>query len=533
MKAYQDLLKHILENGTSKGDRTGTGTLSVFGHQMRFNLSEGFPMVTTKKTFWKGTVQELLWFISGSTDVTVLQSQGVQFWNSWVDEDNTIGPGYGKQMRAIEHIIPIVPKIFKKPLVIPRVQLPTTEFKFGSATGKYSFRIGDKIQTKTSGVALVAEEIKPLKGERRTTWRVVFQATGSSRVVTYRDLIDGTIKDPFLRTVFGVGYMGNFDERDPHLKELLKVWERMLRKCYGEKLGFKADTGEDGIHVSNDWHCFATFQKEVKKIPGWELKLENPKDYVLDKDILWASNRFGKDTCIWASRDERRINSKTEKMVQATNAEGITHFFKGISELAQKIGMSKSMVQNCLSGKTNEFRGWRNFAQIQVPDGHVLRYRKIDQLALVIASIKHNPDSRRHIISLWNIHDVDRMQLPPCHGNMIQFYVANGKLSCQMYQRSADVFLGLPVNIASYALLTHMIAQECGLGVGDLIITIGDAHLYTNHIEQAKECLAREPRPLPKLVLNSEIKRITDFNLEDCRLEGYDPHPLIKAPVAV
>jgi thymidylate synthase len=264
MQQYLTLLSDILERGTDKSDRTGTGTRSIFGYQMRFDLSEGFPLVTTKKLHLKSIIYELLWFIRGETNVRWLQERGVTIWDEWADENGDLGPVYGSQWRS------------------------------------------------------------------------------------------------------------------------------------------------------------------------------------------WPA-----------------------------------------------------------------------------PDG-----RHIDQLQGVIDQIKSRPDSRRHIVSAWNPAEVDNMALPPCHA-LFQFYVADGKLSCQLYQRSADTFLGVPFNIASYALLTHMVAQVTGLGVGDFVHTLGDAHVYANHFEQARLQLTREPRPLPRLVMNPDRKRIEDFVFEDFAFEGYDPHPGIKAPIAV
>ena len=264
MRQYLDLLSHVLENGTAKDDRTGTGTLSVFGHQMRFDLAEGFPVPTTKKLHMKAVICELLWFLRGDTNVAWLQERGVTIWDEWADERGELGPVYGHQWRS------------------------------------------------------------------------------------------------------------------------------------------------------------------------------------------WPT-----------------------------------------------------------------------------PDG-----RSVDQIAAVIESIRTNPDSRRHIVSAWNVADIDSMALPPCH-TMFQFYVADGRLSCQLYQRSADVFLGVPFNIASYALLTMMVAQVCELEPGEFVHTLGDAHLYLNHLDQARLQLTREPRALPRLRINPDRKGIDDFAPSDFELVGYDPHPGIKAPIAV
>jgi thymidylate synthase len=264
MQQYLDLMRHVRENGTLKADRTGTGTYSVFGHQMRFDLSAGFPLVTTKKVFLKGIIHELLWFLAGSTNISYLTDHNVHIWDEWADEHGELGPVYGSQWRS--------------------------------------------------------------------------------------------------------------------------------------------------------W-------------PG--------------------------------------------------------------------------------------------------PDGGT-----IDQIEALVEGIRTNPDSRRHIVSAWNVAEVNHMALPPCH-TLFQFYVADGKLSCQLYQRSADIFLGVPFNIASYALLTMMIAQVCDLEVGDFVHTMGDAHLYTNHLEQTDLQLSRSPLPLPQMRLNPDVKDIFGFVYEDFELTGYECHGAIKAPIAV
>ena len=305
MKQYLDLLADIKANGTKKSDRTGTGTISVFGRQLRFDLNEGFPAMTTKKLFLRGIIHELLWFLKGSTNIKYLVDNDVHIWDEW----------------------------------------------------------------------------------------------------------------PY----------------------------RAYLKSQGKTV---PDSGSD----------------------EWQTGI---KEFVA------------------------RIKEDDE-------------FARQYGELGPVYGYQ-----------------WRNWP---APDG-----RHIDQITQAIETLKHNPDSRRIIVSAWNVADVEEMAkagLPPCH-LLFQFYVADAKLSCQMYQRSADTFLGVPFNIASYALLTMMVAHVTGLELGDFVHTFGDTHLYLNHLEQVDLQLSREPRALPRMVLNPNVKSIFDFTIEDFTLENYDPHPSIKAPIAV
>ncbi len=312
MKEYLDLLKRISEEGATKGDRTGTGTKSVFGHQMRFDLREGFPLLTTKKVFLKGIIYELLWFLRGETNIGYLLRNGVHIWDN-------------------------------------------------DAYRYYCERASE------SGVEAIARD---------------------------------------------------------------------------EFMALAADSESDS-----------------------------------------------------------KADLKAKKNSKNSPIEGYNY-----GDLGPVYG--------------SQWRSWSG------ADGST-----VDQIRDVLETIKHSPNSRRMIVSAWNVAQIDHMALPPCHV-MFQFYVADGRLSCQLYQRSADTFLGVPFNIASYALLTMMIARECGLEVGEFIHTLGDTHLYLNHMEQVEEQLSREPRALPTMHLNGDVKSIFDYKYEDFKLEGYDPHPAISAPMS-
>ena len=314
LHTYLELLRDVLDNGVRKEDRTGTGTLSVFGRQMRFDLSKGFPLLTTKRVPFRLIVSELIWFLRGDTNIRYLLRYNNHIWNEWA---------------------------FKRWVESPEYDGP--------------------------------------------------------------DMTD-----------FGLR-----SQRDEAFKRL------------------------------------------------YEQEMEKFVHRVLEDDAFAA--RYG--------------------------------------ELGYIYG--------------KQWRQWKTSAG-----------GTIDQIREVIDGIRRNPDSRRLIVTAWSPEDLPHMALPPCH-TLFQFYVAEGKLSCQLYQRSADIFLGVPFNIASYALLTHLIARECGLDVGEFVHTLGDAHIYVNHLEQVRTQLGREPRPLPALKLNPDKTSVFDFEVEDIRVEGYNPHPAIKAPVAV
>lgn len=532
MIEYHKLLKQVLDNGVYKMDRTGTGTISVFGTQNRYNLQNGFPVVTTKEMFIKGAIGELLWFIEGNTNAKYLQEKyGVKFWNAWANTENgELGPLYGKQLRNIEHSYWVEPKL--------RIQTSeelatTTTFDknilvdYSSGSSVY---LGKTINTRECGLCTVIKEISKPSG--RSQFDVKFHDTGYVRRVEYAAVQTDTIKDPYFRSVFGVGYYGEFEE-DAHTTILKTTWREMLRRCYNTESESYKSYGAKGIHVHYDWLCFANFNIDARKLTNWHCRLEYGSEYELDKDVRYAANYYSKETCMWASKLEQGYNTSTNRPFKGLNPAGEEIFFKSVCEAKRKYDLNISAVHRCLNGELKTHHEWTAFEYV-TEEGKVCRTRVIDQLKEVIAEIKHNPTSRRLVISLYNPHEVDKMNLPPCHGNMIQFFVDDeNRLSLQMYQRSGDLFLGVPVNITSYALLLSMVAQVTGLKPYEFIHTIGDAHLYINHIEQAKLQLSRDPLELPSLELNPNIKDIFDFKYEDFKLINYNHYPKIAAEIAV
>lgn len=459
MRQYQQLLCDVLNLGVDRSDRTGTGTRSLFGYQMRFELAAGFPLLTTKKMFTKGMVDELLWFLSGSTNVNDLNARSQHWWTPWQRSDGGLGPIYGEQYRKSRWFYTVDPVIFDPPEV-------TYE------------------EGKVFGVGIMDTDAR-------------------------------------------LGKVGNSDA-DAVLKT---TWREMLRRCYckTDKSSY-ASYGAKGYHVCDRWLTYSNFAEDAVKLINWEMKAEYPGFYSLDKDILKASNRYGPDTCMWASYEEQGWNTSTGAPFSATK-DGVELIFPSIGEMVREYGVAPSAVHRCLKGGLKTHHGWSDFRYLD--SATTFRFREVDQLKLAVATAKHNPQSRRNIINLWHTPAMQHAELPCCHGSVIQLYVANGELSLHLYQRSVDSFIGLPVNIASYALLTMMLAQVTGLKPGTLVWTGGDVHLYHNHFDQAKLQVTHQPFDLPKMVIKNRGQAIDQFEYSDFELVGYEAHPHIKAEVAV
>lgn len=443
MKQYHDLLKYVLENGVEKKDRTGTGTLSVFGYQMRFDLRQSFPLVTTKKVFWKGVVEELLWFLRGETNIKSLVDKGVHIWDAWASPSGELGPVYGWNWRHWG----ARPMAIKQPL--PKLR----------------------------------KELEP----------------------TYLGVANGANKE------------GNL---------LKKTWEGMISRCYNKKdIGYHL-YGGCGVAVCDRWLEFQAFAEDAEKLPNWELKKKNPRKYVLDKDGIGSGFLYSPENCQWITQQEN-ANLKNNKIITVRHVESQQEFsFTNPVTFCKSHGFTDKNFSDLWTGNKNaKVRNGFELVSVKQNNG-------VDQIANVIEQIKTNPDSRRLIVSAWNVGVIDEMALPPCH-SFFQFYVMNNELSCQLYQRSGDIFLGVPFNIASYSLLTLMVAQVTGLKPGFFVHTLGDAHIYKNHIDQVNEQLLREPLPLPRVELEPSIMNIDDFRSEHIKLINYSSHAAIKAPIAV
>lgn len=529
MKSYQELLLDVLLNGRLVPNRTGIDTLSVFGRMFRHDLKKGFPLLTTKRVPPRSVATELIWMLRGETTLKFLHENNVKVWDANAGstaDDADLGPVYGKQLRRI------VSSQWVEPRVEEHKPTYTTAYDraiFIDKTPAKTALLGREVETGDGPCTVIKELPDP---GAHTKFLVKFHRSGATRIVSYNDVQSGKIMDVWAPRVEGVGCYGEYDYNDPDVPTLLPIWRDMLGRCYDVKDTSYAAYGGAGVHVDMSWQIFANFLRDAKKLPNWLLKKEYPALYSIDKDARHAANRYNAENCMWATKEEQALNTSTGTPFTAISPDGREVLFRSFGEAVREHGLNQSAVHRCLNGKLHTHHGWSNFAYLSQP-GKVLRTRIFDQLRQVIASLKHDPTSRRHLITLWNPAEIDQMKLPPCHGIATQFNVSDGRLNCMMTQRSADYFLGAPWNIASYALLTHILARRTGLEPGELVIAFGDLHLYTNHLDQAREQLSRAPRELPTLKIVQDRKEPEDHMPDDFVFEGYNPHPAIKGDMAV
>jgi len=560
MKQYLDMLSKIMEEGyDTANDRTGVGTRAIFGHQMRFNLIEGFPLVTTKKIHTKSIIHELLWMLKGSTNIKYLVDNDVKIWNEWphryyvkqtgddisvkefaarikaddkfAEKWGELGPVYGYQWVHWNDLKLVKVKNF--PIEDPKIPYSKELIDPDYSSNKYGY-VGKVFSSKTYGEFIVINEYKNEKG-----WTVHdCQSTFNGYIAKSksRQAIDlGEIVNPYYPSIQGVACMGEIEDLDKHLYKLLRpTWEGMISRCYSESDVCYDSYGDKGVFVDSSWLILSNFIKDFKSIENWQLKLEYPNEYSIDKDFS-ASNKYSVSTCKWMNKQSQVLNSGLCSFIKCTKDE------KSIVCPSKKnacdiVGTSSWKVNKCLRENKLTESGWK-VEYLDSPSDFKYVYDECNQIKKVIASIKHNPTCRRLIVSAWNAPLIETMGvkgLPPCHV-MWQFNVREGKyLDCQMYIRSWDTALGGPFNIAQYAFLTHMVAKVTKLDPGHLIISSGNTHIYSNHFDGIRDQLTREPRPLPKLEwTRNPISSIDDFVYEDFKITGYDPHPHISFTIAV
>lgn len=517
MKQLQELYQKILDEGVESVDRTGVGTIKLIGQQMRFDLKQGFPAVTTKRLAWKAMTSELLWFIEGSHDERRLceilhGTRDIEKKTIWTDNvldrskkdpnrfnGKTVGNMYGMNWRFQPSEPHSYHYIERKTYIDDYVETHICP----ELTKEYEVK--KIIKSSKCGDYEVL-------GKHNKYTVIKFVNTGSYKLV---ERTKKSIKDVYFPSIEGVGYLGGDIPNTLTARKLYQIWKDMIIRVYNPR---KNHSSYSDVTVCKRWHNFMNFYNDAFSLWGFQEFIDSGYTHQLDKDY-YGSNIYSPDTCIF-------ISSSLNKTLNGGGQGFKIYKYNG------NVFYSRKSLQESrgLSRKANLPD---NLEILEDTDTHVVRPKiYVDQLQNCIELIKNNPYSRRIVMTSWNSRDIENAALGMCHP-LVQFFVLNGKLSCTFYMRSSDSFLGLPFNIASYALLTHMLAQICGLDVGELIYMGGDCHIYKNHIEQVKEQLLREPHELPELWLDPSVTNIEDFTMKSFKLLNYNPMPTIKAPMAV
>lgn len=473
---YLEILRDLVNSGVKQENRTGVDTYKIPPRMIQHDMSEGFPLLTTKRVAWKTMKVELEGFIKGITSKKWFQDRGCHIWDQWANPQ-------------------------KVPYSIdPKVQeLMAAEDDLGKIYG-YQWRNFNSTKNRII-------KIKPKITEYTTNG----------------------VNEDVECGVCGVAYLGNPKrDLDQETEKLLyKGWYDMIRRCYSDCSSNFKYYGKLGVKVCDRWLCYEYYRKDVVNLNGWWDKLREPTKYSLDKDY-YGSSVYAPDVCIWLSSEDNRLYNSSS-LYRVYNEDGEDHFFLNKTHVANFLGFTRKNVQTYL-GKDKDYNGY--YIEERIYDGNLYRYQlPCDQLKDIIIKLKNNPTDRRMIVNAWNVSDLEEMALVPCHYGF-QVMLRGDYLDLMWIQRSVDTMLGLPFNIASYALLLHLLAKEAGLKEGVLSGSLADLHLYENHIDQAKEQLSRTPYELP-YIETENFKSIFDWEHDDTLLFDYKCHPAIKAPVAV
>lgn len=540
-QTYINLVNNILDHGVKKTDRTGTGTISLPFQQMRIDLTNNkIPLLTTKKMFTKGIIHEILWYLMGSANSKHLQDLGVNIWNEWSTPEGHLNKVYGFQWRKwevedwLDQVVEVpiksslgVNKPFVPPSNASQPIVYTMKFTDAFIGTQHKNNQGDTFD-------VVLKTSKP--GEKNSRYLVLFHSTHSLVEASRPNIRRGQVRDPYKKTIFGEGCLGEYKEQHPYQKAAYNLWYNMMRRCYDPSLPEYQLYGGAGVFVDQSWRCFANFLRDIHDIVYFTRWVEAPSKYDLDKDYFMA-NCYGKDICIFLPSKYNQTLPKLDgsKIVATNRHTGQKYEFTVQRWFAKQHGIKHSQViSTALNESPNsQTKDWI-FQRVQPKTGFVFRQQFfVDQVAEAIHKLRTNPTDRRIIISAWNVADIPKMRLPPCHA-MFQFWSdGQGGLSCHLYQRSCDVGLGVPFNIVQYSILTHMFAHVTGHVAKEFVWTGGDVHIYNNHIEALKEQITRSPYKSPQLKLSSSIKEIDDFKYDDFQIIGYQHHPAIKMEVSV
>ena len=572
---YQDLLKDIINNGTKKMDRTGTGTLSVFGRQIRHKMSDGFPLITTKKMYMKGIVTELLYFLRGDTSIKYLVDNNCNIWNGDLSKYHDIDASEFKESAKLNS------NLYEGGAIYPHQwrnfgsndynrKRVTSPFKTSFIKESYNINsndenVGREYSTLQYGNYIVLDSFK--KGERNEThYKIQFIDTNTIKTIR-RDKLGTNIVDVYKAIKNGVACVGEY-KKHTHLdiEKVKNIWNGMISRCYNPSNDNYNYYGGKGVYVENRWLCFENFLSDIDKIKNWDNKLTNWGEYELDKDVYGNGFKYSLETCCWLSKSDNLKKSKEKFIYKVSNGRNEYEFINHVDFMGNFKINNQGNFASMLRGDRPNCEGWSIVSKTKLNDG-------IDQIEELINTLRTNPDSRRMLVTAWNPTQLHDLCLPPCHygfqvytrelsederydlcaaqkskmteiseEDYIKYKIPTRAISLKWTQRSCDFPLGIPYNIASYAILLEIIGKIVNMVPEELIGDLGDCHIYLNQVSGVEEQLTREPFELSILKhmktnafytsLGEDLSLLNHLDVNDFQIENYHSHPKIIFPLS-